>query len=49
MKVAQITKPHHFELVDLPEPQAHDEFVVLKVLSTPMCSEYRQFKSGLTV
>lgn len=47
MKVAKVTEPYHFELVNQPEPRAKDEKVVVKILSAPMCSEYRSYKAGL--
>jgi threonine dehydrogenase-like Zn-dependent dehydrogenase len=47
MKVAKITEPYKFELVNQPDPRAKDEWVVVKVLSAPMCSEHRSFKAGL--
>ena len=47
MKVAQITEPYHVELVDLPDPQAQGDQVVVKILSAPMCAEHKLFKAGI--
>ena len=47
MKVAKITEPYRFQLVNQTDAHAKDEWVVVKVLSAPMCSEYRTYKAGL--
>jgi len=46
MKVVKITGPHEAELTDVPDPKAKGEFAVVKILSAPMCTEYKAFRDG---
>ena len=46
MQVVAITGPGEAALVDRPEPVAKDEFVVVRVRVTPMCTEYKAFRAG---
>ncbi|MBU0638115.1 MAG: zinc-binding dehydrogenase [Planctomycetes bacterium] len=46
MRVAAITGKERAGLVEKPDPHAKGEFVVVKVLVAPMCTEYKAFKNG---
>ena len=46
MKVAASFGDGKAGLTDKPDPKAKDEFVVVKVTSVPMCTEYKMFKGG---
>ncbi|MEE2658379.1 MAG: zinc-binding dehydrogenase [Candidatus Latescibacterota bacterium] len=46
MKVAAMFGDGSAGLVDKPDPRAGGEFVVVKVMSTPMCTEYKAFAHG---
>jgi L-iditol 2-dehydrogenase len=46
MKKAVITGERRAEVVDVPEPQPIDNWVVVKVHAAPMCAEYKQFLGG---
>lgn len=46
MKVVAITGQQQCQLVDKPDLKATDDFVVVKVLAAPMCTEYKMYKSG---
>jgi L-iditol 2-dehydrogenase len=46
MKVVQITGKERAEIAEVPDPKAKGEFVVVKITSSPMCTEYKVFKSG---
>lgn len=46
MKKAVITGQRQAALIDAPEPQPIDDWVVVKVHAAPMCAEYKQFLSG---
>jgi len=46
MKIVKITGPHKAELIDVPTPKAKGEFAVVKILSAPMCTEYKDFRDG---
>ena len=39
-------KNGNVELVEKPDPKAKGEWVVVKILSSPMCTEYKGYKSG---
>jgi L-iditol 2-dehydrogenase len=41
-----ITGERRADLVEVPEPEPIDEWVVIKVHAAPMCTEYKQFLSG---
>ena len=43
MKSVKIEQ-HHVEVVNLPEPKPAENFVKVKVLVAPMCSEYRGYR-----
>ena len=45
MKAIEI-KDGKVEIVEKPDPKAKDEWVVVKILSSPMCTEYKGYKSG---
>jgi L-iditol 2-dehydrogenase len=47
MKVVRIAGKGKAELIDLPEPKAKGEFVLVKIHSAPMCTEYKSFKDGV--
>ncbi len=44
MKVVAKFAPESAGLIDKPDPVAQDEFVVIKIHSAPMCTEYKTFK-----
>ena len=46
MKIVKITGAHKAELIDVPTPKAKGEFAVVKILSAPMCTEYKDFRDG---
>ena len=46
MKVVQTTDDRQVNLVDIPDPQAQGEWVVVKIRSAPMCTEYKAYKAG---
>ena len=46
MKTVAITGVEQCELIDRPVPRAKDEFVVVKVLSAPLCTEYADYADG---
>lgn len=46
MKKAVIVGERQATLVDVPEPQPVENWVVVKVHAAPMCAEYKQFISG---
>lgn len=46
MKVVAITGEKQCELVDKPNPKAAANIVVVKILVTPMCTEFKAYKSG---
>ena len=46
MKVVRIAGERRTELIDLPDPKAKDNWIVVKILVAPMCTEYKMFKAG---
>jgi L-iditol 2-dehydrogenase len=46
MKIVRIADKNKAELVDVPDPKAKGEFVVVKIHAAPMCTEYKAFKAG---
>jgi L-iditol 2-dehydrogenase len=46
VKVVKIAGPGKAELIDVPTPKAKWEFAVVKILSSPMCTEYKSFRDG---
>jgi len=46
MKVVAILGPRQAGLVDRPDPRPREHIVVVKVLSAPLCTEYRLFLEG---
>ena len=46
MKTVAITGVGQCELVEKPSPQAKDDFVVVKVMSAPLCTEYSDYADG---
>ena len=46
MKVAAMFGEGKAGLVDKPDPKAKGEFVVVKIMVTPMCTEYHGFNRG---
>jgi len=46
MKAVRIAGERQAELIDLPDPKAKGEYVVVKVHATPMCTEYKAYKAG---
>ncbi|MGD9519296.1 MAG: zinc-binding dehydrogenase [Armatimonadota bacterium] len=46
MKVVAIVGKQEAELVDKPEPQAAEDFVVVRITAAPMCTEYKAYFAG---
>ncbi len=46
MKTVAITGVEQCELIDRPVPHAKDDFVVVRVLSAPLCTEYADYADG---
>ncbi len=46
MKAVAITGPRQCELIDQTAPKAKDQFVVVKIHSAPMCTEYHGYEKG---
>jgi len=46
MKAVMITGERKCEVVEKPEPKAKGEFVVVRIRSAPMCTEYKAYKAG---
>lgn len=46
MKIATITGERRAAIAERPEPHAKDDFVLVKVLIAPMCTEYKQYREG---
>ncbi|QJU55238.1 zinc-binding dehydrogenase [Herbiconiux sp. KACC 21604] len=46
MRAAAITAPGVVEVVDRPEPVAHDDLVVVKIVVAPMCTEHKDRRAG---
>lgn len=46
MKIAAITGERRAELIDAPDPQPKEDWVVVKIHAAPMCTEYKLFLSG---
>jgi L-iditol 2-dehydrogenase len=46
VKVVQTTADQQVRLVDVADPQAQGEWVVVKIVSAPMCTEYKAYKAG---
>jgi L-iditol 2-dehydrogenase len=47
MKIVKITGAQKAELINVPTPGAKGEFAVVKILSAPMCTEYKSYRDGL--
>jgi len=46
MKLVKIAGVRKAEVIDVPTPKAKGEFAVVKILSAPMCTEYKSFRDG---
>lgn len=46
MKTVIIKSDKHVELADVPTPHAFENFVLVRIHSAPMCTEYRSFDKG---
>jgi L-iditol 2-dehydrogenase len=46
MQVAAITGVRQCELVEKPEPRIKDDFVKVKIISAPMCTEFHAYGDG---
>ena len=46
LKVVQTTDDRQVYLADVPDPHAQGEWVVVKIHSAPMCTEYKAYKAG---
>lgn len=46
MKQVAIVGPRQAELIDVPDPQPIDDWVVVKVTVAPMCTEYKAWLGG---
>ena len=47
MKKAVITGPKSFKIVDVPVPVPKEDWVLVKITTAPMCTEYKQYESGI--
>ncbi len=48
MRVVAITEPGHVEFVERPDPRPTEELVLVRVTSTPICTEYKGYAAGRT-
>ena len=48
MKVVAITGERECALVDRPDPQIRDNYVLVKILAAPMCTEVGDYRAGRT-
>lgn len=46
MKQAAVVGERQGAIIDVPDPRAKDDWVVVKVQTAPMCTEYKTFLSG---
>jgi L-iditol 2-dehydrogenase len=46
VRAAAITGPGRVDLVDVPDPQAHGDLVVVRVLVAPLCTEFKSRAAG---
>jgi L-iditol 2-dehydrogenase len=46
MQLAAITGPRQCEIREVPDPIVTGEFVKVKLLSVPMCTEYKMYETG---
>ncbi|MEM7530616.1 MAG: zinc-binding dehydrogenase [Chloroflexota bacterium] len=46
MKIASVTGDKQAAVIDVPQPQAKENWVVVKIMSSPMCTEYKAFQHG---
>ena len=46
MKVAKILGKRQAELTEVSDPRIRDDFVLVKIHSAPMCTEYRKYVTG---
>lgn len=46
MQTVAITGIEQCELIDRPNPKAKEEFVVVKIMSAPLCTEYTDYANG---
>jgi len=49
MKVVAVTGERKAELVEVPEPEPKEDWVVVKIHAAPLCAEYKLFLSGQLV
>ena len=46
MQVVAISGPRQCALVERPDPKIAEDFVIVKIHSAPMCTEYKAYKDG---
>jgi L-iditol 2-dehydrogenase len=46
MQQVSIIGPRQAKLIDVPDPQPKDNWVVVKILTAPMCTEFKAFVDG---
>ncbi len=46
MKAVSITGERSYEINSLPDPQPVDDWALIQVQTTPICTEYKQYESG---
>ena len=46
MKVAAVTGKQQAEVIEVPDPTPAEDFVVVKILVAPMCTEYKAYRDG---
>ena len=49
MKAVQISGKRECELVEVPDPQVRDHYVMIKVHTAPLCTEARLYDAGFPV
>ena len=47
MKIATITAPRKAALVEVSSPKSKNEYVVVKIHTAPMCTEYKEYQDGI--
>ena len=46
MKTVKITGTKEAELKEVSDPRIREDFVLVKIYSVPMCTEYKKFAIG---
>src|SRR5690349_16992408 len=46
MKKVTITGIRQAQVIDTPDPEPHEDWAVVKVLASPLCTEYKAWRAG---